>query len=137
MQQRLKDINILMRKRVKDAQNALKTTEEEAKALNELEGIRQDDLDNKIYLLKHYEAFEQGKSEKMGYKTDQAMRNLQENEAAALLRRHHSSILIMEPHDYLEEKQRSEHIKLTREVGTQKLYAKMLEATWTRCSTYY
>lgn len=34
MQQRLKDINILMRKRVKDAQNALKNAENEAKALN-------------------------------------------------------------------------------------------------------
>lgn len=30
--------------------------------MNEIEGIRQDDLDNKLYLLKHYETFEMGKS---------------------------------------------------------------------------
>lgn len=57
MQQRLKDINIIMRKRVKDAQNALKNAENESKTMNEIEGIRQDDLDNKIYLLKQYETF--------------------------------------------------------------------------------
>lgn len=57
MQQRLKDINIIMRKRVKDAQNALKNAENEAKTMNEIEGIRQDDLDNKIYLFKQYETF--------------------------------------------------------------------------------
>jgi hypothetical protein len=62
MQQRLKDINIIMRKRVKDAQNSLKNAENSSKTMNELEGIRQDDLDNKIYLLKHYETFELGKS---------------------------------------------------------------------------
>jgi hypothetical protein len=46
-----------MRKRVKDAQNALKNAENESKTMNEIEGIRQDDLDNKIYLLKQYETF--------------------------------------------------------------------------------
>jgi hypothetical protein len=57
MQQKLKDINIIMRKRVKDAQNALKNAENESKTMNEIEGIRQEDLDNKIYLLKQYETF--------------------------------------------------------------------------------
>lgn len=137
MQERLKDINILMRKRVKDAQNALRAAEQEAKTMNELEAIRQDDLDNKLYLLKHYETFELGKSETLGYKTDQAMRNMQENEAAALLRLHHSSIAIMEPQDYRQEKERGEHQRLSREVATQRFYAKLLDATWTRCSTYY
>lgn len=137
MQQRLKDINILMRKRVKDAQNALRSAENEARTMNEQEGIRQDDLDNKIYLLKHYEAFELGKSETLGYKTDQAMQNMQVNEAAALLRRHHGSISIMEAQDYRQEKQMGEHLRLSHEVATHQFYAKLLDATWTRCSTYY
>lgn len=34
MQQRLKDINILMRKRVKDAQNSLRSAENAAKTMN-------------------------------------------------------------------------------------------------------
>jgi hypothetical protein len=42
MQERLKEINILMRKRVKDAHNKLKSSENEVKTLNEIEGIRQD-----------------------------------------------------------------------------------------------
>lgn len=46
-----------MRKRVKDAQNKLKYSEFQAKNYNEIEGIKQDKLDNEIYLLKHYEGF--------------------------------------------------------------------------------
>lgn len=36
MQERLKEINIMMKKRVKDAQNKLKSSEHEAKTLNEI-----------------------------------------------------------------------------------------------------
>ena len=100
MQERLKDINILMKKRVKDAHNKLKSSEQEARTLNEIEGIRQDELDNKIYLLRHYETFELKKSENLGYKTDEAIRNMQENEAAALLKKRQQAITIMEHQDY-------------------------------------
>ena len=73
----------------------------------------------------------------MGYKTNQAIRNMQENEAAAHLRRHHSQITIMEAEDYRQEQQMVEHTQLSREIAAQKFYRKMLDATWTRYSTYY
>ena len=70
MQQRLKEINVIMRKRVTDAQNQLKVSENEAQVLNEMEGIKQAELDKREYLLKHYEEFENHKTENLGFKTD-------------------------------------------------------------------
>jgi hypothetical protein len=43
-----------MKKRVKDTHNKLKSSENEVKMLNEIEGVKQDELDKKEYLLKHY-----------------------------------------------------------------------------------
>lgn len=62
MQDRLKEINILLKKKVKDAQDHLRLSSHEANILNEIEGIRQNELDNKEYLLKHYDNFENAKT---------------------------------------------------------------------------
>lgn len=40
------------------------------------------------------------KSENLGYKTDEAIRNMQENEAAALLKKRQQAITIMDHQDY-------------------------------------
>ena len=41
MEERLREINVNLKMRVKDAQNKLRKTESEAKNLNDLESIRQ------------------------------------------------------------------------------------------------
>jgi RNAse (barnase) inhibitor barstar len=73
----------------------------------------------------------------MGYKTDQAIRNMQENEATALLKRHQGSIMIMDHQDYENEKKLTDHNKLSKELILHKFYSKLLEATWTKSSSYY
>ena len=54
----------------------MRKSEAETKNMNEIEGIRQAELDEKEYLLKHYDEFEFHKSEKMNYKTEKAMKNM-------------------------------------------------------------
>jgi hypothetical protein len=43
----------------------------------------------------------------------------------------------MEADDYRQEQQMVEHNQLSCEMAAQNFYRKMLDATWTRYSTYY
>lgn len=114
MQENLKEINVNLKMRVKDAQNQVKKSQTEAKTLNEIASIRQAQLDNKEYLLKNYDVFEYHKSENMVYKTDKAMVNMQENHASHILKKHQEALTIMEPEDYKNEVIEQAHDRLTR-----------------------
>jgi hypothetical protein len=62
---------------------------------------------------------------------------MQINEATAILKKHQSSIRIMEPQDYLTEVHETSHSKLVNDLLIEKSCAKMLDSMWTKYSAYY
>lgn len=126
-----------MKKRVKDAQEELRVSEHSAKTLNDIEAVRQDELDNKIYLLRNYQEFQTQKSENLGYKTDKAITSMQMTQAAESLKNYQQSITIMQPEKFYEEQTHENHVKLLNEINIQKFCFRLLDSRWTKYSSYY
>jgi hypothetical protein len=63
--------------------------------MNDIESIRQAELDNKEYHVKNFDLFEFHKSENILYKTETAIRNLQDNQAYSSLKKSQDKIEIL------------------------------------------
>ena len=137
MQQRLRDINNLMKIRVKLAQKTLKSAETEAKILNDKESMSQEELNNKLYLQRQYENFETGKSVFVEGQTDKAMYNMQVKEAAGNLKRHQEGLSIMTRDMYEVTVGQEEHNKLLQNIMAQDFYKKILQRVWHKVTAHY
>ena len=59
------------------------------------------------------------------------------NQAAEILKRHQSSITIMEHQDYISDTIENSHKKLLKDILIQQSCKKILDSMWTKYSSYY